>query len=688
MQRIAGVWLVILPLLAFSGSVGAQIITAQPARSVAAPYPTGSPAPFNPRYSDPQAFGSQTTAGASLSAAVFNSPEANTIRGWYRDYLGRDVGQDLGALANLLRGGMSPIDLQATILGSDEFYWQKGRDPQTFVRETLQAVTWSEPAYAEVRRWTERLTQLRNDRFALAREILLEANQTPEQNDLWRDVSSRLPVAARLAIDTVNFEIGGTSQGRQANLQAVALLDAANRLQQLAGSNVSQTIEASAAVAAAERSLAALQSTLSNPPGTAPSAAGVVRRIGTMLTEARSALATSPSPSRPTYPAPSIPTPGLPTPGIPTPGTPGNIEWQIAEPLAAARRAAESLIQTLTSQAYQDYSYNVVLRDLDTLASRLAALETLTRTSVSQQRLSWEVQSLVDSADRVESRLGTTRLPYLARMYWQSLQSSVAQLHDIAGVQAGSGSTTLLRPADWHESLLPLLDQATAQIDVFIAGTTPLVYSILDVPSVQADARSLRGRLLLLRQQAGQGQPATVLKQTLSSMVGDYQAAFDRWNQIVATRRITSPARLSPVGETLNRVEQIINDALANGDLTPAAPTRLSQELVQLGSDVAEARRLLAGITGYREQQSIDLYLEQIAGYIQQIGDAALRQSPTEQRRLAVGMQSVVGNLQPETEALGRRVAGVAALRQPASELKLRTDRIGRLVDEIEAQLY
>jgi hypothetical protein len=73
-----------------------------------------------------------------------------------------------------------------------------------------------------------------------------------------------------------------------------------------------------------------------------------------------------------------------------------------------------------------------------------------------------------------------------------------------------------------------------------------------------------------MRQQADIGEPAVVLKQSLSGMVGDYQDAFDRWNRIVSTYRLINPARLSPVGETLNRVEQLINSALASGDLPSA----------------------------------------------------------------------------------------------------------------------
>src|SRR5207342_1431410 len=80
-----------------------QIISAQPARGFNAP----------PVYSAAYQPASSYSPGL---IAVAQGPEANTIRGWYRDYLGRDPGQDVTALASLLRGGMSPTDLQATIL--------------------------------------------------------------------------------------------------------------------------------------------------------------------------------------------------------------------------------------------------------------------------------------------------------------------------------------------------------------------------------------------------------------------------------------------------------------------------------------------------------------------------------------------------------------------------------------------
>ncbi|HMC11477.1 MAG TPA: hypothetical protein VKH44_09315, partial [Pirellulaceae bacterium] len=431
MQRNALLILIVLAGAMLPSAVQAQIITAQPAR------PFNAPPPYSTAY--PPAYSNGSSYGSS-AASVLQSPEANTIRGWYRDYLGRDVGQDVSALANLLRGGMAPTDLQATILGSDEFYSQKGRDPQTFVRETLQAVTWSEPSYSDLQRWTDRLNQLRGDRFALAREILLAGTQPQSQAGQLGELAPRLASAARLALETINFEIGGTTQGRQANLQAQALFDAANQLQQTAAIGSSRAGDVQLSLASADRAYQALQSTLSNPPGTAPSAAGVVRRIGTMLTDARNASGIGLGSGGPNYPPVGSTLSTIPAGN-------GNYGSQpLLDQIAAARRATESLIQTLTSQAYQDYTYNVVLRDLDTLASRLAGLDPLVRSGISRDRIGWEVQSVADSADRIRSQLGTNRLPYSARLYWQSIESSLAQIRDTVGATSTTNPTTLLRP--------------------------------------------------------------------------------------------------------------------------------------------------------------------------------------------------------------------------------------------------
>jgi hypothetical protein len=395
-----------------------------------------------------------------------------------------------------------------------------------------------------------------------------------------------------------------------------------------------------------------------------------------MLSDARLSLRPNSSPA----PIPSYP-------GYP--GSTNSSTQQLFDLVTSARRATESLIQTLTSQAYQNYSYNVVLRDLDTLASRLAAFEQNVRGGVPLDRLSWEVQALNDIAGRVFTQLATGRMPYSVRLYWQSIDSSLGQIRDIVGVGAGN-SSVVLRPTPLHDNLLPLLDQAASQIDTFLAGIGPLVFGIPDVPSVQRDGRNLKSLIFTMRQQASAGEPASILKQTLGQMVGSYQAAYDRWNRIVASYRLANPARLSPVGETLNRVEQMINDALSSGELSSTGPTRSNYQLSQLSAEINDARRSLAALAGYREQQSLDLYFEQLAGYVQSINDSLVRSTTVDARRLAVGMQGVIGRVQSEIDNLNQRTlaAGSREQRQVAADLQLRVARIGRIVDELEAALY
>jgi hypothetical protein len=606
------------------------------------------------------------------------STESDLIRSWYRDYLGRDVGPELTAWIELLKGGMSQTDVQATILGSDEFYYQKGRDPQTFVLETLQAITWSQPTTADIRRWTDRLTALRGDRFALVREILLSSGQQQTGSAQVVEVAHRLQSASRLLVDTIDFEIGDTSQGQQANLKAQALNDAVEQLHRVVSRTSYRPDDALLAIDNANRSSQALETTLNNPPGTAPSASSIARRIGTMLTEARGSI-------RP----PVVPVPG---PGTGSGGSSGGFDQaKLLDQITAVSRGTQSLIQLLTSQSYQNYSYSVVLRDLDTFAANVDSFDDLARRNTGRQRLQWELDALKAQADRIEPQLLAGRPPYFVRLYWQSVRSSLDQMRDTLG--ASSGGSTVLRPTPLHESIMPLVDQAISQVDVFLTGTNPLVFGVPEVPRVQRDVRNLRTRLLTLRQQAGAGETASVLQQTLNQMVSDYQNAYNRWSQVVTSYRLQRPAQLSPVGETLNQVERMINDAIASGDLTPSGPTRASGLIASLDGELAGVRTSLAAFANYPEQRSLGLFVEQCEGYVQSIEDAqasATASNLDSQRRLAAAMQRVIGLMQADADNLEQRVlsSGTRDQQTRAADLRRRVTRIGSVADEIESELH
>jgi hypothetical protein len=183
-----------------------------------------------------------------------------------------------------------------------------------------------------------------------------------------------------------------------------------------------------------------------------------------------------------------------------------------------------------------------------------------------------------------------------------------------------------------------------------------------------------------------------VLQATLSQMVGDYQAAFGRWNQVVASYKLINPARLSPVGESLNAVERMINDAVAGGGLSPGAPTRVSAWLSALDTELTGLEATIVPFNGYPEQRSLKLYIEQCKGYVLSIGDSqsGSASSIDSQRRLAAGMQRVIGLMQADADSLNSRTLSVGTrdLQTRAADVRRRVLRIGTLTDELEAQLH
>ncbi|MDX1948516.1 MAG: hypothetical protein SFU86_24230 [Pirellulaceae bacterium] len=642
-----------------------------------------------------------------LTAWAQRSSDEDLIRGWYRDYLGRQVGPELQAWLQLLRGGMSPVDLQAAILGSDEYYAQAGRDPQAFVNETLQAVTWTQPTNAEIRRWTDRLTALRGDRLALAREILQTYGQdgigagigaSPAPAADPSEVTGRLMSAAKLLSDTLDFEIGGTLQGRQARQRAQALYDACDQLRRIVAIRTYRPDDAQYALQDAQRAFAALQTTLNNPPGTAPSSAGLVRRMSGLITETQLALTPAGTgPVSPTYP------PASPFPG---PGTnPAAVGYDQTQFLAAAdsiSRAVQSIVQSFGSQGYGSYSTSVVLRDLDTFAARVDDLKNSIRRGISAERLHWEIDALSEQAQRIGPPLLAGRPPQFTRLFWSSVEAGLAQMAEPLGHVVGDGGNTgvvgpgtVLRPTPISPSLIPLVDQALSRTDVFLTGTQPLVFGIPEVPRVQRDVRNIKTRLLTLRQETQDGQPASRLQATLQSMVADYQAAYANWGRIVTTYRLQNPPRLSPVGETLNQVEKILTDAVAAESLTPASGTvgqsRVARLLGTIGEELRQYREALPAFAAYNEHRALLTYLGQLDDYLAAI--SAAQRSPATafdtSRRQAAGMQRVVALVAAQADSLAARVqaAGSRDLQNQARNLQNETNRLADLVDDLESQL-
>jgi hypothetical protein len=631
--------------------------------------------------------GSSGNSALSPFGPTSAGSDSAQVRAWYRDYLGREPGPELSAWVQHLRSGTSPLEVQAAILGSDEFYNQKGRDVQSFVVETLQSVTWQEPTVSELRRWTDRLTALRGDRIALAREILLAYDRPgigpslPERPSV-ADSATRLVSVARMLPDMISVEIGGTSQGRQAGLKAQALWEASEQFRRIVAVSGFRPTDATLTLQGVQRTVTALQATLNNPPGTAPSSANLLRQIEGIVAEAQAALRPAGS-SASTLPTGSA---GVNT-GM---NNVSQAERLMNEADAAARRI-DSIIQSFEAQTPPSYNYAIVVRELDGLAGRLTSVKSAIRSGVSTHSLAWDVQSLLEQAGRIGPQVLEGNPPPFTRLFWTSVESGLERMGDILGVERSEA--TVLRPTPMTPSLLPLVDQAISRADVFLTGTQPLVFSIREVPRVQTDVKALKTRLLSLRQETLDGQPVGVLLDTLHSMVDDYSAAYGRWGQIAASNNLVNSPRLSPLGETLNEIERILEEQ-AGGDLVPASGSltaaRATRLLEALQQELRAFREQLPVIVNYPEHRSLLTYCDQMSSYLQTISALATdpTAAPDAMRRQAAGMQRVAELLLAQADSVVTRSTPTGGRTPPAAtQLRAQAQRVRTLAADLEGAL-
>jgi hypothetical protein len=94
------------------------------------------------------------------------------VQQWYRRYLGRrpDAGGKKTYVGQL-EAGAAPIELQARILGSDEFYRRWGSTPGGFINGLYRVVLGQPPARQDVRYWKAQLWR-NPDREQLALSFL------------------------------------------------------------------------------------------------------------------------------------------------------------------------------------------------------------------------------------------------------------------------------------------------------------------------------------------------------------------------------------------------------------------------------------------------------------------------------------------------------------------------------------
>lgn len=105
---------------------------------------------------------------AGGTAGAQQERPSELVRSWYQQYLGREPDPGAQGWVNQLRGGTSPADVLASILGSDEFYRKAGSTPEGYIRALFQDVAGRAPTEAELRYWARQLWRIGRRAVALA----------------------------------------------------------------------------------------------------------------------------------------------------------------------------------------------------------------------------------------------------------------------------------------------------------------------------------------------------------------------------------------------------------------------------------------------------------------------------------------------------------------------------------------
>jgi hypothetical protein len=112
-------------------------------------------------------------------------PNADMIDSWFRRYLGRSVDSGgLSARLALLRRGGDPLDIEADIIGSGEYWERNGSNVAGFVRGLYRDILQRDARPYEIAIWARRYVANQANRSAVAREFIVASENERRNRNL------------------------------------------------------------------------------------------------------------------------------------------------------------------------------------------------------------------------------------------------------------------------------------------------------------------------------------------------------------------------------------------------------------------------------------------------------------------------------------------------------------------------
>jgi hypothetical protein len=477
----------------------------------------------------------------------------DTVRLWYSRFLGREVDPSgVQRYVGLLRQGSSPLDIQAELLGSDEYYNRQGATLDGFIAGLFRDVMGRNPTGADFRSWRHTFNRNGGNRQTLARQFLGQAgvqvdNSTPPipppnlPPGSHRDLLSQIVRRSEQCSAMIQVEIPGTLQGRQCILRIQAMQNAALNLQnQLAGSFPPGALANS--LSALEQAYAALRDRLARPPGTAPNSEQIANNLGMLIANLRSI---------PPFNA-------IPGGGPPQSPVPPNLGYDQAAVLNLLNATQANVAQLLRSMRGQSFVFQSLRRDIEGFGRQLQTVHHQVERGDSVQA----VQASVYGAQRyglaITERMRHPSVPTYWQQIWVNVDHGLASIAGALQVNAGAAppqpGVPPPQPGIPPINLVGAIDTLTGEIDAYLASIAPLMAFNPQYFPMQAQLNSMRGNLLEMRQTiAVGGSPLDYRPQFVEIQQG-YLQLTNLFNAIVAGNPAMPPPSLDQISAKFNEL--------------------------------------------------------------------------------------------------------------------------------------
>ncbi|CAN5307131.1 hypothetical protein BH10PLA2_BH10PLA2_17080 [soil metagenome] len=472
----------------------------------------------------------------------------DTVRLWYRKYLDRDVDPSgVERYVGLLRQGSSPLDCQAELLGSDEYFNRQGGTLDGFIAGLFRDVLGRNPNRADLRSWRNSFASNGNNRQVLARQFLGQAgvqvdNSTPPippptpPPGTNRDVLTQIIQRSEQFTALIQAEIPGSLQGRQCILRAQAMQTAAVNLQSQFVSNAPPGVLVRS-FNSLERSYAALRERLSRPPGTAPNSEQVANHIGMLIGALK----------------------GIPpfNGGLPGPPPPPNAGYDQAAVLNLLNSTQGNIAQLLRSMSGQSFVFQGLRRDIEGFARQVESV----RQQVQRGEPLPNVQRTVFGAQRygasITEKMRHPTMPTYWQQIWVNVEHGLASVSGALQVNAGGPPQPGLpppQPGFPTANLIAAIDALVGEIDAYLASIAPMMAFNPQYFALQAQLNAMRGNLLEMRQTVAVGASPLEFRPQFVEVQQGYLQLTNLFNATLATNPALPPPSLDGISARFNEL--------------------------------------------------------------------------------------------------------------------------------------